>query len=280
LKTGGNALRYLSQIFIYPIKSARGIEVEDTRLDMSGPVRDRRWMLVNEDGLFLTQRTQPRMALIAPRFEGEDLIVEAPEMPPLRIRRWAGEGEWIPVRIWRDDLRVPHPDRRYSDWFSSFLGQSCRLVHLPDSVVRPVEAPYDKAPWHVSLADSFPLLVIGQASLDLLNEKLARPVTMRRFRPNLVIAGSAPHEEDSWARVRLADVELAIGKACARCTIPLVDPETGETGAEPLRTLAQYRKLPNTVKFGHRMLVTTPGVLRVGDEVEVQFSKVDAGEPV
>ncbi|HTU44296.1 MAG TPA: MOSC N-terminal beta barrel domain-containing protein [Bryobacteraceae bacterium] len=262
-------MRYLSQIFVYPIKSARGIEIEETRLDLAGLVRDRRWMLVDDEGLALTQRTQPRMVLMAPRFEGDDLIVEAPEMPPLRIRTWAGEGEWVPVRIWNDDLRVPHPDRRYSDWFSSFLGQSCRLVHLPEVVKRPVEAPYDKAPWHVSFADSFPLLVIGQASLDLLNEKLEAPVTMQRFRPNLVIAGSAAHEEDEWARVRLGGVELATGKACSRCSIPLVNPVTAETGVEPLRTLAQYRRLPNTVMFGHKMLVTTPGALRTGEALEV-----------
>jgi uncharacterized protein YcbX len=240
-------------------------------VDVSGPVRDRRWMLVDEDGLFLTQRNQPRMALIVPRFEGEDLIVEAPGMPAIRIRSWRGEGEWLRARVWHDELRLPEPDPVYSEWFSSFLGRSCRLLHQPDQVVRPVEAPYDSSQWRVSLADGYPLLLLGQASLDLLNAKLDEPVTIKRFRPNLVVAGSAAHAEDSWRRLRIDEVELAVVKSCVRCAIPLIDPETGETGVEPLRTLAGYRKKPNSnnVLFAQNALVTRPGLLRVGDEVEV-----------
>jgi uncharacterized protein YcbX len=226
-------------------------------------------MLVDENGRFLTQRVLPRMALIRPRFVGDDLMVEAPGMPPLRIRGGAGEGEWIPVQIWRDELRLPHPDACYSEWFSSFLGQRCRLMNLPDSVSRPVEAPYDQAPWRVSLADSFPVLAITQASLDLLNSKLRAPITMARFRPNVVISGTEPHEEDAWRRVRMGEVELKMAKLCVRCAIPQVDPETGETGLEPLQTLAQYRRPERKVLFGHKGLVSKPGVLRVGDAVEV-----------
>jgi uncharacterized protein YcbX len=270
LKAGTDALRHLSQLFVYPIKSARGIAVDQVRVGMAGPDRDRRWVLVDDDGLMVTQRTQPRMALLVPRFEGEDLVVEAPGMTELRIGEWQGQGDWIAVRIWHDDLRLPHPDTGYSEWFSDFLGQRCRLAHLPDAVVRPVEAPFDRAPWRVSLADSFPLLVIGQASLDLLNERLPEPVTMARFRPNLVIAGSGAHEEDGWRTVRVGEVELTITKPCVRCAIPLVDPVTAETGVEPLRTLATYRRKPDSSKvlFGQNALVTKAGVLRVGDAVE------------
>lgn len=262
---------YLSKLFIYPIKSAGGIAVDETQVEVSGPVRDRRWMLVDEGGQFLTQRTFPRMVLIAPRFEGEDLVVEAPGMPPLRIQSWSGEGDWVGVRIWHDELRVPHPNPGYSEWFSSFLGRPCQLVHLPDTVARPVEAPYDQPPWRVSLSDGFPLLVLGQASLDLLNAKLQVPVTVERFRPNLVIAGSAAHQEDNWRRVRIGEVELALVKPCARCAIPLVNPVTAETGVEPMQTLAQYRKTSasNKVMFAQNALVTTSGVLRVGSEVDV-----------
>lgn len=270
----GNGLPVLSQIFVYPIKSARGIAVSEIRVGVSGPERDRRWMLVDEDGLVLTQRTLPRMALLAPRLDGEDMVVEAPGMEPLKIRSWRGEGDEVRVRIMGDELRVPHPDPKYSAWFSGFLGQPCRLVHLPDTVVRPVEAPYDKAPWRVSLADAYPLLVLGQASLDLLNEKLEVAVTVQRFRPNLVIMGSAAHEEDNWPRIRLGEVEIALVKACARCAIPLVDPVTAETGAEPLKTLTQYRKTSNKVLFAQNALVITPGVVRVGAAVEVVASEV------
>lgn len=264
-------MRSLSHIYIYPIKSTRGIAVEETRVDVSGPVGDRRWMLVDDEGVMISQRTQPRMTLIEPRFEGEDLVVEAPGMGALRIRPWSGEGEWFRGQVWHDELRLPEPDAAYSEWFSSYLGQSCRLLYQPDSVVRPVEAPWDSPPWRTSLADAYPLLLLGQASLDLLNTKLEQPVTIKRFRPNLVITGITAHEEDEWKRVRIGEVELAVVKACVRCAIPLVDPETGETGVEPLRTLARYRRIPESSKvlFAQNALVTKPGVLRVRAEIEV-----------
>ncbi len=259
----------LSQLWIYPIKSARGIAVNETAIDLSGPVRDRRWMLVDDEGLFLSQRRFPKMALLSPRLAGNNLVVEAPDMPPLVIPSWSGEGDWISVRLWRDQLQLPHPDLRLSQWFSSFLGQSCRLVHLPASVLRRIEPPYDTLPCRVSLADGYPLLLLGQASLDLLNEKLPAPVPIERFRPNLVISGAMPHEEDCWRRVRIGEVELAVVKPCARCSIVLVDPDTAQPGLEPLRTLARYRKKPQHVLFAQNALVIIPGVLRAGLPIEV-----------
>jgi uncharacterized protein len=259
----------LSQIFIYPIKSARGIAVNETPVDISGPLQDRRWMLVDSEGLFLSQRRLPKMTLLSPRFEGNDLVVEAPDMPPLVIRRWSGEGDWIPVRLWQDQLQLPHPNRSYSEWFSSYLGQTCRLVHLPPTVVRGVEPPYDNPNWRVSLADGYPLLLVTQASLDLLNERLPAPVTMERFRPNLVITGAAAHEEDGWPYLRIGNVEMAIVKPCARCSIVLVDPNTGGRSLEPLQTLARYRRKPQKVLFAQNALITTPGLLRTGLSVEV-----------
>jgi uncharacterized protein len=259
----------LSQIWIYPIKSARGIAVNETRLDVSGPLRDRRWMLVDDDGVFLSQRRLPKMALLSPRFDGEDIVVQAPDMPPLVIASWSGEGDWISVQVWRDQLKLPHPHLRYSEWFSSFLGQSCRLVHLPPTVVRGVEPPYNSRPWRVSLADGYPLLLVGQASLDLLNDRLRVPVGMERFRPNLVIGEAIAHEEDGWRRLRIGEVELAVVKPCARCSIVLIDPNTGESGVEPLQMLARYRKEQQQVLFAQNALVITPGVLRVGLPIQV-----------
>jgi uncharacterized protein YcbX len=259
----------LSQIFVYPIKSARGIAVGETFVDTSGPLQDRRWMLVDSDGLFLSQRRLPQMALLSPHFEGDQLIVEAPSMPPLTIEPWAGEGDWVPVRLWQDQLCLPHPNRGYSEWFSSYLGQPCRLVHLPPTVVRPVEPPYHHSGWRVSLADGYPLLLMTQASLDGLNKRLPTPVTVERFRPNLVITGAAAHAEDDWSRAQIGSVEIAIVKPCARCSIVLVNPETGERGIEPLQTLARYRRKPQKVCFAQNALVITPGLLRTGLPVQV-----------
>lgn len=266
----------LSQLFIYPIKSLKGIAVTEMQLDTSGPVQDRRWMLVDEEGLFLSQRKLPRMVLIEPRFNGSDLVLTAPGMPPLVIRKWSGQGLWIPVRIWDDDLTLPHPDQTYSDWFSSFLGRPCRLVHLPDIVVRNVEPPFDNPQWRVSLADGYPLLVLTQAALDLLNSKLPSAFPMERFRPNLVITGTTPHAEDTWHKIRIGSVQLAIVKPCSRCSIVLIDMATAQPGVEPLRTLAPYRGMPDGVMFGQNALVLNSGHLRLGTAVEIAELRSDA----
>lgn len=254
---------------IYPIKSARGISVSEALVDTSGPMLDRRWMLVDHEGLFLSQRRLPKMTLLSPALNGTDLTVSAPGMPPLAVRAWAGEGEWIPVKLWRDRLRLPNPSPLYDAWFSVFLGTSCRLVYLPADVIRPVEAPYDSPEWRVSLADGFPLLLLGQGSLDHLNARLDSPVGFDRFRPNLLIANTKAHDEDGWRRVRIGTVEMAIVKPCARCSIVLVDPETGDRGLEPLRTLAGYRRKPQNVLFAQNALVTVGGLLRRGESVEI-----------
>ena len=259
----------LSQIFIYPIKSARGVTVSETAVCTSGPLQDRRWMLVDRDGLFLSQRRLPQMALLSPRFAGDHLIVEAPGMSSLLIRRWSGEGDWLPVRLWQDCLQLPHPNAEYSEWFSSFLNYPCRLVHLPPTMKRPIEPPFNSSEWSVSLADGYPLLLLSQASLDGLNQRLRVPVGIERFRPNLVIAGAATHEEDGWRRLRIGGVELAVVKPCARCSVVLIDPDTGERGVEPLQTLARYRRNPQKVFFAQNALVTMPGLLQTGSAVEV-----------
>lgn len=266
---------WLGRIFIYPIKSARGIAVSETEVNTSGPVQDRRWMVVDEHGVFLSQRKLPRMVLMEPRFEGSDLVVTAPGMSPLVVRRWSGEGEWIPVQIWRDHLKLPHPDQDYSDWISSFLGRPCRLVYLPDEVARRIEPPFDDPKWRVSLADGYPLLIVTEASLDLLNAKLPCPIGIERFRPNLVIAGATPHAEDCWTNLQIGSVRLAIVKPCARCSVVLVDPTTAKVGMEPLRTLARYRRMPTSVMFAQNALVVTSGQLRVGKAVEIVDPKKD-----
>jgi uncharacterized protein YcbX len=261
---------FLSRIFVYPIKSARGIAVTETDLDTSGPVHDRRWMLVDEEGVFLSQRKLPRMTLIESRFEGADLVVTAPGMSPLVLTAPSNAaGELIPVTIWRDRLKLPCPNMVYNDWFSTFLERSCRLVYLPHNIVRRVEPPFDAPEWRVSLADGYPLLVVTEASLTKLNEQLTSPVGIERFRPNLVISETSPHEEDEWRRIQIGSVQLAVVKPCARCSIVLVDPSTGAVGIEPLRTLARYRSVPRGVMFGQNALVINPGKLCVGASVEV-----------
>ncbi|MFN8581039.1 MAG: MOSC domain-containing protein [Gemmatimonadaceae bacterium] len=156
--------------------------------------------------------------------------------------------------------------------FSDFLQAEVMLVYQPDDAIRPMRAEYAGAireARHVSLSDGAPLLLIGQASLDGLNERLADPVPMNRFRPNVVVTGAAPFAEDTWQRIRIGDVTCEVAKPCARCATTTVDQATGVRGVEPLRTLATFRKREGGVMFGQNLAHHAPGALHVGDVVTV-----------
>jgi len=263
----------VSRLFKYPIKSGRGVEQDVLTVSECGPVGDRCWMLVDCSNRFLTQRTLPRMALIEVS-EGTDSIkCNAPEMPPLSVSipkptTVANSCDTRAI-IWRDVVDVRQASVEAAEWFSTFLGHPCRLVYQPAESVRLVDPEYSAPGDRVSLADGFPLLVIGQRSLDLLNEKLRSPITMERFRPNLVFDGGEPHDEDHWRRIRVGDIELQVVKPCARCAIPTVDPMTAVVGSEPTITLARYRRFGKKILFGQNAIARSLGKVKVGDEIIV-----------
>lgn len=263
---------HVSELYLYPIKSARGIALPRAELDERGLRHDRRWMLVNPDGVFISQREAHRMALIDVALLADGLLISAPAMASLRIPLVA-EGTTMPARIWRDVVAAVPVDRAADEWFSTFLDRSCRLVFMPPATQRVVDRTYVAEARMVGFADAFPLLIIGQGSLDLLNERLhargEQPVPMRRFRPNLVIAGTRAHEEDEWLHVRAGAVDVDVVKPCARCVITTVDVETAEAGAEPLRTLSTYRKQGSKVLFGQNAAHRHSGAIAVGDAVTV-----------
>jgi len=259
----------LSALWRYPVKSLRGQGCERLAIGPRGPVHDREWMLVDESGRFLTQRQQPRMAQIGVALEGDALVFDAPGRPPLRVAR-AGTGERLPVQVWNDRLEAQGMDPAADAWLSDFLGQPCRLVHFPEDTRRPVDPRYAQADDQVGFADGFPLLLISQAALDALNQRLDEPVDMRRFRPNLVVSGCAPHAEDDWRRIRIGGLTFRVVKPCSRCPIPGLDPETGEKRGRVLETLMQYRRgEDNKIYFGQNLLHDGRGELAVGMPVEV-----------
>jgi uncharacterized protein YcbX len=254
---------------VYAIKSCGGTAVEEWEVDERGLRHDRRWMLVDETGRFLSQRRHPRMALIVVRMEADHLVVSAPEMPPLQVPFALPENEPLLAGVW-DDLVETLPVGEEADrWFGEFLGVRCRLVHLPDESVREVDPDYGRAGDRVGLADGFPFLLISEGSLDDLNARLEHSLPMNRFRPNLVVAGCEPFAEDGWRRVRIGALSLRVVKPCARCAITTVDQESAARGKEPLRTLATFRKRGTKVLFGQNLVHDETGVLRVGDQVEV-----------
>jgi uncharacterized protein len=259
---------HISGLYHYPIKSCQGIALERAEVDARGIVGDRRLMLVDPAGRFLTQREHPRMALIAARVDGPLLSVSAPDMPALEIDRMA-DGPRRPVSIWRDTCQAIDLGAEAAGWLSEFLNTPCQLVRIAEDEVRVVDQAYAPRPAdQVGFADGFPFLVIAQASLDDLNARLETPLPMDRFRPNIVVAGCAPYAEDGWAEIRIGAITLALVKACARCAITTTDQRTAERGKEPLRTLATYRAVGGKVMFGQNAIHDRAGTIRIGDEVE------------
>lgn len=257
----------LSGLYQYPVKSCAGIALTQASLTPYGLEQDRHWMVVDHKGRFLTQRRFPRMALIR-AIPGEDgLRVEAPGMSPLQIP--AAESTPLGVRVWGFEGQARDAGDVAARWFGVFLGVQCRLAAFHADLQRPIDPDYGSG--EVGFADGFPFLLISQASLDQLNQKLTVPVPMDRFRPNLVVSGSEPHAEDRWQRICIGEAIFRVVKPCSRCTIPTVDQATGEMGEEPSLTLEGYRTGDDgEVYFGQNLIHETPGsTIRLGDLVTV-----------
>lgn len=260
----------LSEIWIYPIKSLGGIALRQAVVEERGLRYDRRWMLVDSDGKFITQRKVHEMALIdvALGIDGLTVIHRSSPHDPLLIAFEPTLSEPIEVQIWDDQVEAVTVSEEADRWFSRYLSQSVRLVKMPEQTTRRIDPRYAKNEEIVSFADGYPLLVIGQASLDALNTRLPEPVSMRRFRPSVVIQGTPPHAEDTWTDIRIGSATFKAVKPCARCVLITIDPATGQTGPEPLKTLATYRNQNGKILFGMNLLAQ-PGLLAVGDRVEI-----------
>ena len=265
----GNGVPVLSGVYVYPIKSCGGISLEGADLGVTGLLPDRRWMVVDEDGVSVTQRRHPRMALISPSLAPDGLIVRAPGMPNLEVPFEGESGERLDVEVWGDAQRGAPVGAEADRWFARFLGFPCRLVRKPEDDVRLVDSAYARDGDQTSFADAFSLLVISEASLEDLNRRLESPVSMDRFRPNLVVGGCEPYAEDGWDEIRTPDAVFRVAEPCPRCVITTVDQGSGERGKEPLKTLATYRKAEGEVWFGRNLIHASLGTVRVGDPVEV-----------
>jgi len=256
-------------LYVYPIKSCGGVALESAAVSATGLRHDRRWMLVDERGQFLSQRELPRMALISVRLAPEHLIVGAPGLPDLEVPLEPETGNLVDVRVWGDAGCGAPVGEEADRWFGEFLKFPCRLVHKPDGDVRLVDSPYAENGDQVGFADAFAFLLISEASLEDLNGRLEEPVPMNRFRPNLVVRGCGPYAEDRWSRVLVGSVPFRGAEPCSRCAITTVDQETGTRGKEPLRTLATYRGSGEGVLFGRHLIHASPGTVHLGDPVEV-----------
>jgi uncharacterized protein YcbX len=276
----------VASLFIYPVKGLAGVECDRFDLDPHGPRYDREWMLVDPEGVFVSQREEPRLALVVPDVDvpagvlrlrsGEGAPLEVPLAPDDRTDRTRDS-----VRVWKDTQPALDEGDAAAAWLAARLGRPLRLVRVPPDHARAVPAVFTATPATTRFTDAFPLLVIGEASLDALNARLDEPVGIRRFRPNIVTRGAAAHAEDRWRRIRIGGAEgpvLAFAKCCARCQVTTIDPDTAVIAprGEPLRTLATYRtfdlerpdgRKEHGVFFGANYVHEGPGAVGRGDAV-------------
>ncbi|MCR8915589.1 MOSC domain-containing protein [Marinobacter panjinensis] len=253
-------------LYVYPVKSLAGIQVSSFRMDDFGPARDRRWMIVDADRQFVTQRSNPELARIGTRLEEGRVMVDIP-----------GEGEFslvagseeCRVRVWRDWTKAVYGGNEASDALSRYCGETFRFVFMPDETFRRVDASRVTEYRRVSFADGFPLLIINLASLEELNSRLQTAVEMRRFRPNIVVEGAAPWEEDEWKALSVNNIVFSLVKPCSRCVMTTVDPDRGVKAPDlqPLRELGTYRRTADGVIFGMNAVHESAGEIRVGSPV-------------
>lgn len=263
----------LSALYRYPLKSGKGEVLQSAELDKLGLTGDRRWMLVDEaSGRFLTQRAEARMSQLSALWNADGGVTLAtPGQGSIDIPLPADDAELRGVTIWRDTLRVPDAGDEPARWVSEFLGKPTRLVQMPLDRARATQSGFGHDDDQVAFADGYPLLLIGDASLQDLSGKVGRSLEMLRFRPNLVIEGSAAYAEDGWKRIRIGDIEFRVIKPCSRCIMTTVDPQTGERSAdrEPFATLQKHRATADGAMFGQNLVNDKNGRLEVGMPVEI-----------
>lgn len=264
---------HLSALYRYPMKSAAGQLLDSSRVGLLGLHGDRRWMVVDTaTGRFLTQRLLPQMSQLQVYWQGEaGVVLSAVNLPELFVAVPSDEDALRGVTVWRDSLRVPDAGDAAAAWLSQLLGRDCRLVYVPESRARQVDTGYAEVGDKVGFADGFPLLLIGQASLDDLSARVGRQLSMLRMRPNLVVSGAEPYAEDTWKRIRIGELQFRLVKGCSRCIMTTVDPATGErsTDREPLTTLKTYRQREGEIYFGQNLIAEGVGELHQGMSVEV-----------
>jgi uncharacterized protein YcbX len=253
----------VTELYIYPIKSLAGIRVESAKAEEMGFENDRRWMLINDENRFITQRNHPVLSQFFPKIKENSIeILYLDKKHEFSIRESLNEP--IFSKVWDDETTVFEVNVTTSKWFSEILGFGCKLVKIGERNHTSIQL---NKSLNVSLADGYPYLLIGSESLNFLNEKLEEKITVQRFRPNIVIRTAVAHEEDSLTLFQIGAIKFQNAKPCSRCIMVNNNPENGITNKEPLRSLSQYRKVDNSVFFGTNLICLNEGEIKVGDEL-------------
>ena len=259
----------LEQIYIYPIKSLPGIQLPEWRINERGFQWDRHWMLVDENGLFVTQREFALLAKIQLSLSDTHLVLDYSGMEQLTIGLEDTSDKTRMVTVWKDSLEALQINEQIDEWFSRILAKPVSLVVMQSHAVRQVDQSYANETDQTGFSDGFPFLLIGQSSLDDLSARVGETLSMRRFRPNLVVSGSQPYAEDSWKHISIGNVDFRVVKPCSRCVITTIDPVTAKKSPEPLKTLATFRRKGNQVYFGQNLIHDMSGTLQTGMTVTV-----------
>jgi MOSC domain-containing protein len=262
----------ISQLFVYPIKSLGGISVPSATITARGFEYDRRWMLVDANNRFITQRELPEMAMLQVEIKGDGLKVYHKKNvgSPITLPFLVETTEAVMVEIFEERCEAIFVSKIADEWFSSMLSAECRLVYMPDSTNRLVDNKYAGNNEITTFTDGFPFLLIGQSSLDDLNARLSEPLPINRFRPNIVFKGGSPFEEDTIEHFTVNAINFYCVKPCARCAITTVNQDNANRSKEPLSTLATYRQKNNNVYFGQNLLAKGVGTLNIGDQMQVK----------
>ena len=265
----------ISHLYVYPIKSLGGIELNSASLTDRGIEHDRRWMLVDEEYRFMTQRVYPQMALLRTAIHANEITVyeKGNEVDKISLNLYPTGNGMMKVQVWDDVCDAMQMSDEINQWFSQKLNCACKLVYMPDATKRKVNAEYALHDDITGFSDAFPVLMIGQASLDDLNSRLDKPVPMNRFRPNIVFTGGTAFEEDTMKHFQISGIDFYAVKPCARCVVTTTDQETGIAAKEPLKTLSSYRTGNSIVYFGQNILYKNEGIIKVGDELKVVQTK-------
>lgn len=266
-----NVVGHVHSLFIYPLKGARGISVPSFALTRLGPEHDRRWMVVDAEGQFVSQRTHPAMVLLEAHPVASGLHLSAAGCGEVVVPYPEADAPGEELVVWDHASFVQEAPEAQAFLRQFFARDGLRLVYQPSHPARSVDIRYATHPDDkVSLADGYPVLIANVASCEDVARRVGMPIEMERFRPNIVVEGPAPWDEDAWREVTIGgSVRLAVVKPCARCTVITVDPATGVMGKEPLRTMATFRKQGHKVLFGMNAIPRKEGEIQVGAAVEV-----------
>lgn len=266
----------VASLHIYPVKGCRAVDLSEAAVERRGLAHDRRWMIVDGNGKFISQREQPKLATIVTAIENGNLVL-AHDGGKITVNTPSPDADRLPVTLWKQQIEGFTAGSDADGWLSGYLGIPCRLVYQ-GGLPRGVSPQYAPEGTMASYADGFPLLITVTASLDDLNKRMPSPLPMNRFRPNIVIKGAPAWAEDSWKKLRIGAIDIDISKPCTRCVVTTIDQQTGAKDSnEPLKTLKDFRLLRTPaltgVVFGQNAVPLATGSIKTGDTVQILESQ-------